>query len=356
MASNSWDNFDYVQIAGNPKSGTSLLSALIDNHPDVASFPSETSLTGLFHPILSDPKVSKDKKVDEIIAKRCLKETDGFVPVSACNLINVGNRLRSIVDGLDNTFSEIHFALLRAFYDEFDPQRLATSRIWVDKSPLSHLFADDVFNTFKNVKFIHILREPKNNFSSVGSAILKRGSKRTAIEAVLWRYRLWSAQSFYYARRNQLKYGAERYMVIRFEDLVSNPSEIIPELAEFIGIAETETLYQPTRAGYEYSGNNKNGLRFQSISSVNVDRWKLRIPPYFGRVMEAQPLGNLKSFDYHPYFRLKEIKRALIVHRLITLIIPRSTLLRHYHPQHFTSPEPGFPGLRPQKGIRPLAT
>lgn len=345
MESKSWEKYDYIQIAGNQKSGTSLLSALIDNHPDIASFPSETSLTGLLYPILADPKVSKLKKVDEIIAKRCSKETDGFVPVSACNLIDVGNRFRSIADGLDNTQSELHFGLLEAFYDVFNPQRLESSRIWVDKSPLSHLFADDIFRTFKNVKYIHILREPKNNFSSVGSAILKRGSKRTTLEAVLWRFRLWSAQSFYYAQHNQLKYGVDRYKVIRFEDLVSNPQKVIPELAAFIGIPETESLYQPTRAGYDYSGNNKNGLKFQGISSVNVDRWKERIPAYFGRVMEAQPLETLRSFGYDPYFGTREIKRALLVHRMITMVIPRSTLLQKYRHQHFISPAQGIPGI-----------
>ena len=345
MATVDFHRFDYIQITGSPKSGTSLLSALIDDHPDVASFPSETSLTGLLYPILGDPNLSKSRKIDAIIAKRCSKETDGFVPVSACNLMDVGVKLRSLAEDLNNSLPDLHFGLINAFYDVFDPHRLETSRVWVDKSPLSHLFADDIFKSYSNVKFIHILREPKNNFSSVGSAVLKRGRKRRAMEGILWRYRLWSAHSFYYAQRNQRIFGEGNYKVIRFEDLVSDPQTIIPELAEFIGIPETETLYQPTRAGYEYYGNNKNGMKFEGISAVNIDRWKERIPPYYARVMEAQPVENLEPFGYEKYFEPGQINRSLLLHRLATAIIPRSKLFRHFHRLHFTSPEKGIPGL-----------
>lgn len=345
MVNNGWEKLTYVQIAGNQKSGTSLLMALLDDHPDVAAFPSETSVTGLLFPVLSDPTLSKAKKLDAIITKRCSKETDGFVPASACNLLEVGKRLRYLANDLENNATDLHYGLLQAFYDVFNANRLKTSRIWIDKSPLSHLFADEVFSTYPNVKYIHILREPKNNFSSVGGTALKRIKSRLKREALVWRYRIWSAHSFYYAKRNLQKYGDERYKIIRFQDLVRNPKEVIPDLAEFIGIPEMDTLYQPTRAGYNYYGNNKNGMKFNGISTVNVDRWKERIPVHYARVMESQPMENMKPFGYERYFNVKEIKRALFVHRLITSITPRSTRLRHFHPRHFKSPGNGIPGI-----------
>ena len=69
------NQFSYVQIAGNMKSGTSLLSSLLDNHPDIACYPGQTSATGYLYPILRDPKLSMASKLDAIREERFKKET-----------------------------------------------------------------------------------------------------------------------------------------------------------------------------------------------------------------------------------------------------------------------------------------
>jgi hypothetical protein len=344
----------YLQIGGSPKSGTSLLLALLDGHPEVAVYPGETGHTGYLYPTLNDPRVSLKTKLDTIIDYRCSLESYGYIPVEACNYIEVGETLRSYEDDIGNNFIDVHSALLQAFYEVFDPQHLSKSRLWVDKSPFSHLFADDIFSVFPDAKFIHILREPKDNFASVGGSVLKRRRSRVVQEALLWRYRVWTAQSLYFAKRNQEKYGASRYFVIRFRDLVQKPKEIVPKLVDFIGISENETLYMPTRGGCPYLGNNKEGLEFRGIFSGNVDRWMERIPDYYACVMECQPEGYLQYYDYIEHFNLSLRRKALRTHRLLTTFIPRSTSLRKFHlytlfgkfhPYMYKQPAAGVPGI-----------
>ena len=81
--------FNYVQIAGNHKSGTSLLSSLLDGHPDIACYPGQTSATGFLYPVLRDPKISMTAKLDFIKNERFKKESDGYVPVDDCNFFEV---------------------------------------------------------------------------------------------------------------------------------------------------------------------------------------------------------------------------------------------------------------------------
>ena len=339
------NQFNYVQIAGNHKSGTSLLSSLLDDHPDIACYPGQTSATGFLFPILSDPKISMVTKLEVIKDERFQKETDGYIPVEDCNLFEVEARLKVLSDEIDNNFAEIHFALLKSFYDVFNPERLQRSRIWLDKSPLSHLFADDIFDILPSTKFIHILRDPKDNFASVGGSFMKRVRSRVKREALLWRYRIWSAQSFYYAKRNLEKFGAERYMVIRYRDLCLEPERLVAEIAAFIGIPVLDILFQPTRGGYFYPGNNKDGAVFTGISADNISRWKERIPQYYAQVMEDQPSEYLQNFNYQQYFSENERTRAVRTHQIITTFIPRSTLFIKFHQRHFQSPAKGIPGV-----------
>ena len=233
----------------------------------------------------------------------------------------------------------------QSFYDIFNPERLNGSRIWLDKSPLSHLFADEIFDTLPSTKYIHILRDPKDNFASVGSSFLKRVRSRVKREALLWRYRIWSAQSFYYAKRNLEKFGAEHYMVVRFRDLCLEPERMMTEIASFIGIPVKDILFQPTRAGYFYPGNNKDGTVFTGISADNISRWKERIPPYYAQVMESQPSEYLQDFNYQQHFSEDERASAIRTHRMITTFIPHSTLFIKFHQCHFQSPTDGIPGV-----------
>jgi hypothetical protein len=289
--------------------------------------------------------MSREEKIKKIIERRCNFQSDGYVPVSACNFFQVGRNLKHLMTDLDDSFANLNAALLQAFYEEFNPKHLKNAKVWVDKSPLSHIFADELFRMYPNMKFIHLLRDPKDNFASVGSSFLERINSRVKREALLWRYRIWSAQSFYYAKRNLEKYGQDRYKVLRFRDLCLKPREVISELADFIDIPEMDILYRPSRAGYFYPGNNKDGLTFEGIFTGNIDRWHERIPNYYARVMEAQSSVSLETFGYEQHFSERERFQALSVHRFITMLIPLSVRVQNYHTAHFKRPVPEVSGI-----------
>ncbi len=340
------EHLDYVQIGGNFKTGTSLLSTLLDHHPEIASFPIETANFGHLYPLLREHDVNKETKVN-LIVRRCKKGGDKFAKDIPFQYAQIGQRFRQLTVTLSNDFRQLHYAFLQAFYDVFAPQHLQTARIWVDKSPMSHLFADDIFRLFPSAKFIHLLRDPKDNFASIGVKFLARKRGRMAIEALLWRYRIWSSQSFYYARVNQKKFGEARYKILRFEDLCLRPKEIVPELCDFLGIVETENLYRPTIAGVPYPGNNWEGEVFDGIIAGNVDNWQARIPSYYAQVMENQPVNTLRNFDYDLFFNKRQHTRALRIHRILTSFIPRTKLLfeRKWPRELYQQPDSGVPGI-----------
>jgi hypothetical protein len=337
----------YVQIAGNVKTGTSLLSALLDGHPKIVGYPGESGMTGCLFPVLSDPSLDLTHKVDVV----CRARFHGYTqpPWPGGDWETLERMFRETCDSISNDAFAFHRALLEAYYAAAGADALKRATIWLDKSPLAHLFADEIYDAFPSTKFIHMVRNPKDNYASIASKQLRRVAKpRKRMERSLYRYRIWSAQSFWYARRNADKYGPEAYRVVRFEDLCQKPSDVIPEICDFLGIEETESLYQPTRAGRPYGGNNFEGKTFDGIYAGNVSKWRSRMPEYYARVMECQPLDAMSHYGYPIDFNRWQRGTAFFIHWLRTRFQNRDVLLglkKGHHQKLYERPAAGVPGI-----------
>ena len=334
----NYQTISYVQIGGAGKSGTSLLSSLLDSHPRIAGYPGETSNTGNFFPLLTDPDTDKETKVKRIV-KRCYGAAGIYIPYH-----EVGDRYVELCQGAGDDFWELHYLFTKAFYDITGPEHFRNADLWLDKSPVSHMFAREIFEALPNTRFVHILRDPKDNYASIGGKLLRDRTRKDA-ERVLWHFRIFSAQSFYYAQKNLAQFGPERYLIMRFEDVCTKPQEEVGRLCDFLGLDMDENVLKPTRAGNPYAGNNRDGLQFDGIYAGNVGRWSERIPDYFAQVMEAQPEEGMAAFGYQPHFSPWQRRLALARHRIRTAGYSRADLLGMWDPRTLKSPAPGVPGL-----------
>lgn len=301
------DDLRYVQIGGCFKSGTSLLSALFEDHPQIASFPGETANTGWLYPYLVDPHVRYSEKVG-IVARRCDEAQESELPYR-----EIGRIFREQALARELKPFELHWLFLEARYWATDPAALERATIWMDKSPLSDRHADQIFERFPETRFIHLVREPKDTFASVGGYLLrKRGRRKT--ERALWQYRRFISGALERAIENVERFGPQRYTVVRFEELVSEPAAVLRRLCDFIGIEFESGLLSPTRAGVPYKGNNHDGLKFDGVFSGNVGRWRERIPPYHAAVIECMPGQPLHHFGYERAFSAPARHLALLYH------------------------------------------
>ena len=292
-------NYKYLQITGCYKSGTSLLFSLLDGHPDLSNFPTETSHTGYMFNQLTSSKTKHAKKI-ELYKSRYLRLRDRFGEKLYSDILNAFDEL-SASEPYDFWKNNLFF--IDAYCLCTDPDRHKNASYYMDKSPLSYLFADQIFQNYTNTKFIHIVREPKNNFSSIMAKFQK--NKRTIIEKfrLCWRYRSWVTQSLNWAERNRIKFGEARYLVIKFEDLVTDPANVMHMISKFLDISYENDLLSPTMMGNIYAGNNHEGVKFKSISAININRWKERMPSFYGAVIEGFFNPNWLHYNYKNEFR-----------------------------------------------------
>lgn len=301
-----------VFICGHRKGGTSLFLKLLDNHPELFVYPADTGFFYKYFPFCSSKEISNEEKtefmVDRVLAglkiqldrlsHEDLKEVDFDMDV-------FNNDFREIVKTTSYTPKEVLLSLIQAFEKSYNssPQM----KKWVQKTTSTEIFALEIFQWFPNAKFIHIVRDPRDNWGSLKSGWEKRyhqfnDCQERLLQSVLDRGKL----GLEFARSNEEIIGKERYKVIKFEDLTTNPEEIMKEVCDFLEISFSETMMVPTTCGKLWPGNNFEGLNFKGISNVNSGRWKERITDHEGQLIEFYCGEIMEYFNYPLIYSTRE--------------------------------------------------
>lgn len=276
---------DYpVFLGGHRKSGTTLLLSLLDNNPELVTYPSDSGFFYLYYPLYDTPDKSQAEKTDRMV-DRVL----GIVKQDSIEFLseNIRKKLNFNFEKFQTQFltdikstkyfpKDMLCCLIQAFKkvwkSEMEPKG------WVEKTTSTEIYATDVFKWFPNAKFIHVVRDPRDNWASLRSGWSERYKDFNAsilqlTQSMIDRCRLGMEIS----KLNSMIYGEDRYLIIKYEDLVSKPDEIMKQIADFIGIDFSDDLLKPTFLGTAWKGNNFEGIKFTGVSSVNKGRWKERI-------------------------------------------------------------------------------
>ncbi|MCI5212486.1 MAG: sulfotransferase, partial [Candidatus Electrothrix sp. ATG2] len=119
--------------------------------------------------------------------------------------------------------------------------RPARPKMWVEKTPGNEFRVDQILDLFPGAKFVHIVREPRENMAS-----LKK----------LYQSRFWNWNPSEIARTigrscrsaisNQKRMGSECYKVINYEHLTEKPEEVMRNIADFSEVGWENMLLKPT--------------------------------------------------------------------------------------------------------------
>lgn len=139
---------------------------------------------------------------------------------------------------------------------------------WVEKSTSNEVRHAAMNELFPEARVVQVVRDPRAVFAS--------RKKRQTFDGATYRkahrfVREWNRSAREIPR---LRRQPERFMVLRYEDLVNHPQASLQAFCRFAGIEFAPTLLQPTRAGREWLGNSSFRGAFHEINSTTVDQWK----------------------------------------------------------------------------------
>jgi hypothetical protein len=273
-----------IFIGGPDRCGKTLLAAILGTHSEIAISAVGSNMWTFFYGQYGD--LADDRNLD-----RCLAAMLGYRHVTFTQ--PDGERIRrDFVAGGDRTY-----ARLFALFQEQHAERLGKPR-WGDQTGLVERYADQIMAAYPGVRMIHMIRDPRDRYEA-SLALWPRGRGRVGAACARWRY------SVDLADRNRDRYG-DRYLVVRYEDLVTEPETTARRASEFVGVEYEQEMLElrgmPTyRAKLEASVRNAGGDPEAAgvlISPAFIGGYRGRIQP---RELAFMPGGLRSRMTAHGY-------------------------------------------------------
>jgi hypothetical protein len=291
---------DPIFICGHRKCGTTMFHNLFDGHDELLVYPSDLNLLYAYFPeYLNDKHTNEDrfKRLDVILFKDLelqLKAENVNKNIDILKFKNIFFKKLEIID-LCNMKS-----IITKLMDSFSELLGYQNRIPVIKETSIEIYSNDILKWFPESKFLHLVRDPRDNYAALKSGVKKYYSKmgedeKQTLSSLIYRTRLGLKMGL----ANQELYGNTKYRFVIFNQLVGNTFREVESICEFMDIKFTDKLLTPTRLGSEIKGNNFDGNKFNAITNKNIGRWIERISEEEAKVIEFH-LGELmKKFNFN---------------------------------------------------------
>ncbi len=209
-----------IFLAGVDRSGIGLLGEVLEAHPDVA-ISRRTNFWSYYY-----GRFGSLERLENL--DRCVTEMLRYTRIQALNPDR-----DVLLDDMRRT--EPTYGRLFATLQEHHLRNVGKSR-WGDKSLDSEKYADIILDEFPDAVMVHVIRDPRDRHASQATHRRPaRGGLGSGVALWLW--------SVHHARRNEARHSG-RYAVVRYEDLVSRPHEVVQDVCEFVGVPFTSEMLE----------------------------------------------------------------------------------------------------------------
>ncbi|MEG3875776.1 sulfotransferase [Microcoleus sp. herbarium7] len=202
-----------IFLVGAPRSGTTILQALLASHPKITSFPE----TKFFHYLWTEKLKSKlPDRLREFFHKEiCRPELYDELQIRRQSTTD---RVAWFVGILDRLAAE------------------EGNEIWLEKTPEHVYFIQDILNYLPEAKFVHIVRNPLDVVASMRKATSDR------LNNALWggewtldfSIERWKSSALISLR---FRDTPQQHLVVRYEDLLQDKIRLLSICCYFIDIA-----------------------------------------------------------------------------------------------------------------------
>ncbi len=293
-----FQNTPPVFLCGYPKSGTTLLLALLDNHPELLVFPEESKF---FSKVMGHP----DRGIEYVLDKTGVNAfrydevswQSGYRDYSEIDFEQYKASLESCWQQSDQS----DYALLECVmssYGKITGQMNPT--YWVEKTPRNELYLKDALQRWPELRAIYILRDPRDNFCSYRKK-RQYDKKSFSLENFI---QDWSRSLFAW---ETLAKSSAQTLLIRYDDLVSHPKETMKKTCQFLKIDWDDTLVEPTRNGVFWSGNSMHKTEFKGISTASLQKYKSLLEEDEVRFLETWLESVMTNYEWALDFPLPTV-------------------------------------------------
>lgn len=270
----------FPSVVGCPRSGTTLLRAMLDSHPALAVPPeADWVLPLLQRPARYETAAGLDRAavLRDVSAHKSLREWPHADAV-----------VKRVASGpAPADLSEATLAFYAAYAAEAGKPRYG------DKTPRHVLFLEMLAGRFPGARFVHIVRDGRDVVPSLID--MHFGPDRFGEAVLFWQRRVETG------RLAGHRLGPARYLEVRYEDLVSEPERELRTICTFADLEFVpEMLGYADRADEILTGlrhtHHVQGIRRPPTAAVRD--WRTALDPRRLAVFEAIAGSTLDELGY----------------------------------------------------------
>jgi hypothetical protein len=279
-----------IFIVGMPRSGTKLMRALLNQHPQINLTLAESHFIPYFLKKFGNPPPFRSRQDLDPFVREFMKTTFFSTMTKAGYTLDEFTFLQNV------DYREWSSIFEHAFR-HFGSKQATNDTIWGDKTPgyINHLPLLKAL--FPQARFLHMIRDPRDYCLSVRKSFAKsiyRAAHR-------WRHSV----------KNAHEYGAgfgQDYKEVRYELLLENPVLTMKDVSSFLGVQYDDTMVNLASAP-EDLGDAKGHSR---ILTDNKEKYRKQLlPEEIKRIEEvvcevAKAVGyaldnNITPRSLHPF-------------------------------------------------------
>ncbi len=287
-----------IFITGASRSGTTMLSLILGKHKQILGLQELHYFGDLWDP-QKKPEALSETKMQELAATLFARQEHGIWRASGTAADN--KRAQKLIDSLaleERNAAGIFAAVL---------SELALGEgkeIACEQTPRNIYYAERLLELYPESHVIHIVRDPRAVLASQKNRWQMRrlGGKNVPLSELVrtwFNYHPFTMNKLW-SKANNLAIaltGHPRFITLRFEDLVDDPSVEIQKLCDFLDLEFDQTMLDIPQYG---SSTVKHGNAKTGIVKDVVNQWEKILSKGEIRYCEHAAAPLMKYFSYDP--------------------------------------------------------
>ena len=293
-------------VAGQAKSGTTLLVALLDNHPELLVLPEETA----YFPTVLTKYAPRGRRAQfDYLTKQSLSNVLFGGPCkwgkrnySAFPREKFLQTFERAAFDPANAQEDLLVLMVKAYAATLE-RPLDTIGRWVEKTPANRNHIPAILARFPHAKILVTVRDPRAILAAQIALEKTRKTGRFSTYYVIahWRVAARLAQRV----RNREIPG----LVVPYEQLVCEPAKMMEKVCAYLEIDfDVETVLTPTKVGQFWSGNSAARINFSQISPEPATRWRRELSEDEIGWVEWHCRDLMPEFGYEPKLDRRELR------------------------------------------------
>lgn len=293
-------------VAGQAKSGTTLLVALLDSHPELLVLPEETA----YFPTVLTKYAPRGRRAQfNYLTKQSLSNVLfggpckwGRRSYSAFPREKFLETFERAAFDPANAQEDLLVLMVKAYAAALE-RPLDPIRRWVEKTPANRNHISAILARFPHAKILVTIRDPRAILAAQIALEKTRKTGRFSTYYVIAHWRVAARLA------KRVRDGEIPGLVVPYEQLVCEPVSMMERVCAYLEINfDLETVLMPTKAGQFWSGNSAARINFSQISPEPATRWQRELSEDEMGWVEWHCRELMPEFGYEPKLNQRQLR------------------------------------------------